>query len=136
MLNKTKILSLCLLFLLCNLYGQNSLDYSNKNIKIIFISPVRGEIDITYKFNDFEKGKLVEALNHKQKVHIFKQNKKLLDYGLFVITLINNKIERIEIDSMNYIYSLNENEEYICDAGYMLCNFLLNDELKLLENYE
>ncbi len=131
MLNKAKILSLCLLFLLGNLYGQNSLDYFKKNIKIFFISPVRGEIDITYKFNDFEKGKLVEALNCKQKVYLFKQKKKLLDYGFFVITLMNN---RIEIDSQNYIYIVNENKEYVCDAGSILCNFLLIDELKLLEN--
>ena len=76
MLNKTKILSLCLLFLLGNLYGQNNLGYSNKDIEIIFISPVRGEIDITYKFDDFEKGKLVESLNCKKKVNVFKQEKK------------------------------------------------------------
>lgn len=133
MLNKTKILSVCLLFLLGNLYGQNSLDYSKNNIKIIYMSPAKGEIDITYKFNDFERGKLVEALNCKQSVHFFKPKKKLLYYGFFVITLINN---RFEIDYLNYIYSINENKEYICDVGSYLCWFLLNDELKLLENSE
>lgn len=133
MLNKIKILSICLLFLLGNLYGQNSLDYYKKNIKIIYMSPVRGEIDITYKFNDFEKIKLIETLNSKQKAHIFKQKKKLLYYGFFVITLMNN---RFEIDSLNYIYCINEKKEYICDAGSYLCWFLLNDELKLLEKSE